>query len=152
MSATTSTRVVRVPEDTHNEATQVAALRQVQAGELLADAWREYMENHREEFAKDLEEDGEATARRDAREAGGVHEPQRGRSRGEGGGAVELEACRKRRERASRRGGASALVVVPISGSRSGARFSMESSWIVPIRSSAVPLRAPTSARTGSCA
>ena len=54
MSATTSTRVVRVPEDTHNEATQVAALRQVQAGELLADAWREYMENHREEFAKDL--------------------------------------------------------------------------------------------------
>jgi len=55
MSATTSTRVVRVPEDTHNEATQVAALRQVQAGELLADAWREYMENHREEFAKDLE-------------------------------------------------------------------------------------------------
>lgn len=55
MSATMSTRVVRVPEDTHNEATQVASLRQVQAGELLADAWREYMENHREEFAKDLE-------------------------------------------------------------------------------------------------
>ena len=55
MSATTSTRVVRVPEDTHNEATQIAALRQVQAGEMLADAWREYMENHREEFAKDLE-------------------------------------------------------------------------------------------------
>jgi hypothetical protein len=55
MSATTSTRVVRVPEDTHNEATKVAALRQVQAGELLAAAWREYMENHREEFAKDLE-------------------------------------------------------------------------------------------------
>lgn len=55
MSATMSTRVVRVPEDTHNEATQVAALRQVQAGELLADAWREYMETHREEFAKDLE-------------------------------------------------------------------------------------------------
>jgi len=54
-TATTSTRVVRVPEDTHNEATQVASLRQVQAGELLADAWREYMENHREEFAKDLE-------------------------------------------------------------------------------------------------
>ena len=55
MSATMSTRVVRVPEDTHNEATQVAALRRVQAGELLADAWREYMENHREEFARDLE-------------------------------------------------------------------------------------------------
>jgi hypothetical protein len=55
MSATTSTRVVRVPEDTHDEATQVAALRRVQAGELLAAAWREYMENHREEFARDLE-------------------------------------------------------------------------------------------------
>jgi len=56
MSATTSTRVVRVPEDTHNEATQVAALRRVQPGELLAEAWREYMEKHREEFAKDLEQ------------------------------------------------------------------------------------------------
>ena len=55
MSATTSTRVVRVPEDTHNEATQIAALRRVQPGELLAEAWREYVEKHREEFAKDLE-------------------------------------------------------------------------------------------------
>jgi hypothetical protein len=56
MSATTSTRVVRVPEDTHSEATQIAALRRVQPGELLAAAWREYMEKHREEFAKDLEQ------------------------------------------------------------------------------------------------
>jgi hypothetical protein len=46
---------VRVPEDTHNEATQIAALRRVQPGELLAEAWREYVEKHREEFAKDLE-------------------------------------------------------------------------------------------------
>lgn len=56
MSANTSTRVLRVPEETHNEATQIAALRGSQPGQLLAEAWREYMENHRKEFAADLEQ------------------------------------------------------------------------------------------------
>ncbi len=54
MSATMSTRVVRVPEDTHNEATS----RLAPAGPVGRDArrrLREYMEHHREEFAKDLE-------------------------------------------------------------------------------------------------
>jgi len=56
MSANTSTRVLRVPEETHNEATQIAALRGSHAGQLVAEAWREYMENHRKEFAADLEQ------------------------------------------------------------------------------------------------
>lgn len=54
-----STKVMRVPADVQEEAAQVAALRRQQAGELLADAWREYMVNHREEFAADLREAAE---------------------------------------------------------------------------------------------
>lgn len=50
-----STRVLRVPATVHNEATEIAALRRAQPGQLVAEAWREYMENHREEFAADLE-------------------------------------------------------------------------------------------------
>lgn len=48
-------RVLRVPEQVHNEATEIAALRRAQPGELVAQAWREYIEKHREEFAADLE-------------------------------------------------------------------------------------------------
>jgi hypothetical protein len=50
------TRVLRVPEQVHSEASQIAALRRSQAGHVVADAWREYMTNHREEFASDLEQ------------------------------------------------------------------------------------------------
>jgi hypothetical protein len=50
------TRVLRVPEQVHDEATQIAALRHSQPGHLVAEAWREYIANHREEFAADLEE------------------------------------------------------------------------------------------------
>ncbi|MGA2455322.1 MAG: hypothetical protein ABSG93_17570 [Solirubrobacteraceae bacterium] len=49
------TRVLRVPEQVHTQATQIAALRQSQPGHLVAAAWREYIENHRDEFAADLE-------------------------------------------------------------------------------------------------
>lgn len=49
------TRVLRVPEQVHTQATQIAALRHSQPGHLVADAWREYIENHRDEFAADLE-------------------------------------------------------------------------------------------------
>jgi hypothetical protein len=49
------TRVLRVPEQVHNEATQIAALRRLQPGHLVAEAWREYLANHREEFAAELE-------------------------------------------------------------------------------------------------
>jgi hypothetical protein len=48
-------RVLRVPEQIHDEATQIAKLRHSQPGHLVAEAWREYIANHREEFAADLE-------------------------------------------------------------------------------------------------
>ncbi len=49
------TRVLRVPEQVHSQATQIAAMRQSQPGHLVAAAWHEYIENHRDEFAADLE-------------------------------------------------------------------------------------------------
>ncbi len=51
----TTTRPMRLHSDTHEEATQIAAMRRVQPSDVIAEAWREYMEKHREEFAKDLE-------------------------------------------------------------------------------------------------
>jgi cytochrome c553 len=48
-------RVLRVPEQVHNEATQIAALRRSQPGHLIAEAWNEYVANHRKEFAEELE-------------------------------------------------------------------------------------------------
>jgi hypothetical protein len=50
------TRVMRVPAEMHQEAVQLAALRRQQPGAMLAAAWAEYMENHRDEFANDLEQ------------------------------------------------------------------------------------------------
>ena len=50
------TTVVRIPTDIHAEAKHVAALHGKQPGEVLAEAWREYLANHREQFAGDLEE------------------------------------------------------------------------------------------------
>lgn len=55
MSSETGTKVLRVPSATHLEATQMAALRGQSAGQLVAEAWRDYMAHHREEFAEDLE-------------------------------------------------------------------------------------------------
>jgi len=48
--------VIRVPDAVHLETKRLAAVRGQQAGELLAEAWREYLTSHRDEFAKDLEE------------------------------------------------------------------------------------------------
>ena len=50
------TAVVRVPSQVHQEAVQLAALRRQQPSELLAAAWTEYIEAHRDEFAADLEQ------------------------------------------------------------------------------------------------
>lgn len=47
---------MRVPESVHTEAKRIAALQGVQPGEIIARAWREYVQNHRAEFAADLEE------------------------------------------------------------------------------------------------
>ncbi len=48
--------VVRVPTDVHRESKRIAELRGIAPGDVLADAWREYFEKHREQFAADLEE------------------------------------------------------------------------------------------------
>lgn len=50
-----STNVVRIPADVHLESKRIAALTGEQQGDLLAHAWREYVVNHREHFADDLE-------------------------------------------------------------------------------------------------
>lgn len=57
MASTTSpkTAVIRVPDTVHDEARRIAALRGTQAGALIAEAWSQYMQNHREQFAADLE-------------------------------------------------------------------------------------------------
>jgi hypothetical protein len=54
-----STSVVRVPDDVHREATQMAALRGEHVGQLLAEAWRAYVASNRERFAQDLEQAAE---------------------------------------------------------------------------------------------
>ena len=48
--------VIRVPHDVHLSAKQVGALRGQQAGEALAEAWRCYMDENREQIAAELEE------------------------------------------------------------------------------------------------
>lgn len=50
------TSVMRVPDDVRAEAQRLAALQGKQPGEVIAIAWREYVERHREEFAAGLEE------------------------------------------------------------------------------------------------
>jgi hypothetical protein len=50
-----STTVIRIPADVHLETKRVAALCGEQQGDLLAHAWREYVVNHREQLADDLE-------------------------------------------------------------------------------------------------
>ena len=47
--------VVRIPDHVHLESKSIAAVRGQQQGELLAEAWREYLASHRDEFADDLE-------------------------------------------------------------------------------------------------
>lgn len=50
-----STKVMRVPTAVQQEAVQIAALRRQQPAQVLAEAWNEYMQTHREQFAADLE-------------------------------------------------------------------------------------------------
>lgn len=54
-----TTKVIRVPADVHQEAVRIAALRNQQPAELIAEAWREYFANNREEFAADFEQAAE---------------------------------------------------------------------------------------------
>lgn len=47
--------VIRVPEEVHEEARRIAALRGTQTGAIVAEAWSQYMQNNREQFAADFE-------------------------------------------------------------------------------------------------
>lgn len=48
--------VVRLPEDLYESARRIAALQGRQAGDLLSEAWEQYMDAHREQLASDFEE------------------------------------------------------------------------------------------------
>jgi hypothetical protein len=52
MSTTTP---IRVPTDVHQQVNRLAKLCGDQPAELLAAAWHEYVERHRDDFASDLE-------------------------------------------------------------------------------------------------
>jgi hypothetical protein len=49
-----STTVIRVPNEVHEHVTRVSDLVKQTPGELLAAAWAEYVERHRDDFASDL--------------------------------------------------------------------------------------------------
>lgn len=49
------TTTTRIDEETNASVKQAAALQGRKSSELLRDAWDEYLETHREEFAADLE-------------------------------------------------------------------------------------------------
>lgn len=51
-----STAVIRIPKEVHEQTTRIAALCGEQPGSLLAKAWQEYLLNHRDDFARDLDE------------------------------------------------------------------------------------------------
>ena len=55
-TAVSRTAVMRVPEAVHLEAKHVAQLRGQQPGDVVAEAWRRYMDENREQFASDMEE------------------------------------------------------------------------------------------------
>jgi len=48
--------VVRLPEDVYESARRIAALQGRQASELIGEAWGQYLEVHREQFAADFEQ------------------------------------------------------------------------------------------------
>lgn len=53
------TVVVRLPEDVLASARQTGALTGRSAAEMVTEAWRQYMESHRDEFAAEYEEAAE---------------------------------------------------------------------------------------------
>lgn len=57
---------VRIPEEIDAPIKAIAAMQGRVAGEVLADAWREYIENHREEFAAEFERAAHAVRTGDA--------------------------------------------------------------------------------------
>ena len=51
---------VRIPREVDASVKAIAAMQGRVAGDVLADAWREYFEHHRDEFAADFERAAEA--------------------------------------------------------------------------------------------
>ncbi len=50
MGRASASTVVRVPTDTYSHVRAVSGLKQQSPGSLLAQAWEEYVENHRDEL------------------------------------------------------------------------------------------------------
>lgn len=50
------TTTIRVSTEIQGEISRIAALRGVSSGELLAEAWREFLDTHRSELAENLEQ------------------------------------------------------------------------------------------------
>jgi len=53
------TTTIRVSTEIQSEISRIAALQGVSSGELLGQAWREFLETHRAELASDLEQAAE---------------------------------------------------------------------------------------------
>lgn len=47
--------VTRLPADVNSSAKQIAAMQGRTPGDVIAQAWREFLERHRDEFAADFE-------------------------------------------------------------------------------------------------
>jgi len=54
MAPTTTT--VRISKDLSSEVAKIAALRGQTSGDLLAEAWKEFLARNKDAFAKDMEE------------------------------------------------------------------------------------------------
>jgi predicted transcriptional regulator len=50
------TTTIRVSTEIQSEISRIAALRGVSSGELLGEAWREFLATHRSDLAEDLEQ------------------------------------------------------------------------------------------------
>lgn len=59
------TTLVRVSEELHAQVKHIAAIQGTSAGDLLAHAWREFFERHRDEFAAEFEAAAELVRRGD---------------------------------------------------------------------------------------
>jgi hypothetical protein len=58
--------LLRVPEELHAQVKHIAAMQGTSAGDLLARAWREFFERHRDEFAAEFEAAADLVRRGDA--------------------------------------------------------------------------------------
>ena len=52
--------IARIPEEVYEEARKIAALRSTQPGAVIALAWTEYLDRHRDELAEEFESIGRA--------------------------------------------------------------------------------------------